>query len=296
MERKIKSLDGTKLSLAVGKVVSDERTSALTSSHVEGLIKERKRTRRRRILVYFQGNGSSIPPRTPMLSNVLRSLAAGDTDEDEWILVALSYRGYWTSSGRPHQSGIEKDAQAVLHWVIQEYSPFPADKDNKALDLVLWGQSIGAGVASHAASTYMQTTQLSKLIGVANQPHPRISRLILETPFLSLKTMLGALYPQKWLPYRHLHPFLLSNWDTEAALKNISLCGGSHPSPKILMVVAARDEIVPVGQADRLQRVCEDEGLEVARVDVLGALHTQASTLEVGKDAIVRFLKTTGRV
>jgi pimeloyl-ACP methyl ester carboxylesterase len=252
-ETKIKSLDGTKLSVAVAHP---------ESSPVAAQVK-----RRNIVVLYFQGNGASITPRTPMLSNILRA-AAKDSPHD-WTLLALSYRGYWTSSGRAHQRGIEKDAQAFVHWAVQTYG-----QDAENTELILWGQSIGSGVAAYAASKHLE----SEIAGVT-----RISRLVLETPFVSIKSMLAAIYPDWWVPYKHLWPFLRSWWDSEDALRKIA--ESTHP-PKVLMVVASGDEIVPRVQANQLETLCQDLQLDVTRKDVLGALHTQASTLEQGKRVI----------
>jgi pimeloyl-ACP methyl ester carboxylesterase len=218
-------------------------------------------------VLYFHGNGASIPPRTPMLSNILR--AAAKDSPHNWTLLALSYRGYWTSSGRAYQRGIEKDAQAFVNWAVQTYG-----QDTENTELILWGQSIGSGVAAYAASKHLE----SETTGVA-----RITRLILETPFVSIKSMLAAIYPDWWVPYKHLWPFLRSWWDSEDALRKIA--ESPHP-PKVLMVVASGDEIVPRVQANQLETLCKDLRLDVTRKDVLGALHTQASTLEQGKRVI----------
>jgi fermentation-respiration switch protein FrsA (DUF1100 family) len=252
-ETKIKSLDGTKLSVAV--------------AHPETSPAAAQVKRRNIVVLYFQGNGASIPPRTPMLSNILRA-AAKDSPHD-WTLLALSYRGYWTSSGRAHQRGIEKDAQAFVNWAVQTYG-----QDAENTELILWGQSIGSGVAAYAASKNLE----AEIAGVA-----RISRLILETPFVSIKSMLAAIYPDWWVPYKHLWPFLRSWWDSEDALRKIA---GSPYRPKVLMVVASGDEIVPRVQANQLETLCKDLQLDVTRKDILGALHTQASTLEQGKRVI----------
>ncbi|KAG9682431.1 putative alpha/beta superfamily hydrolase, partial [Aureobasidium melanogenum] len=227
-ERNIKSLDGTKLSVAIARP--------------EALFTVAQDKRKRVVVLYFQGNGASIPPRTPMLSNILR--AAAKDSPHEWTLLALSYRGYWTSSGRAHQRGIEKDAQAFVKWAIENYG-----QDSENTEFILWGQSIGSGVAAYAA----------------------------------IKSMLAAIYPDWWVPYKHLWPFLRSWWDSEDALRKIA--GSSNP-PKVLMVVASGDEIVPRVQADQLETLCKDLRLDVTRKDVLGALHTQASTLEQGKRVI----------
>lgn len=253
-ERNIKSLDGTKLSVAIA------RPEALPT-----VIQDK---RKRTVVLYFQGNGASIPPRTPMLSNILR--AAAKDSPHEWTLLALSYRGYWTSSGRAHQRGIEKDAQAFVDWTIQNYG-----QDHENTKFILWGQSIGSGVAAYAASKYLETAKSTDAA--------QISRIVLETPFVSIKSMLAAIYPDWWVPYKHLWPFLRSWWDSEDALRKIA--ESSNP-PKVLMVVASGDEIVPRVQADQLETLCKDLRLDVTRKDVLGALHTQASSLEQGKRVI----------
>ncbi|CAD0087670.1 unnamed protein product [Aureobasidium vineae] len=253
-ERKIKSLDGTRLSVAVA------RPEILSASAQD--------KRKQVVVLYFQGNGASIPPRTPMLSNILRA-AAKDSPHD-WTLLALSYRGYWTSSGRAHQRGIEKDAQAFVTWAVQNYGQDPGNTE-----LILWGQSIGSGVAAYAASKHVESSQTTDVA--------RISRLVLETPFVSIKSMLAAIYPDWWVPYKHLWPFLRSWWDSEDSLRRIAK--SSHP-PKVLMIVASGDEIVPRVQADQLETLCKDLRLDITRKDVLGALHTQASTLEQGKRVI----------
>jgi pimeloyl-ACP methyl ester carboxylesterase len=255
-ETKIKSLDGTKLSVAVA------RPDISSAAQVN---------RKKVVVLYFQGNGASIPPRTPMLSNILRA-AAKDSPHD-WVLLALSYRGYWTSSGRAHQKGIEQDAQAFVDWAVQTYG-----QNAENTELILWGQSIGSGVAAYAASKHLEP----EATGVT-----RISRLVLETPFVSIKSMLAAIYPDWWVPYKHLWPFLRSWWDSEEALRKIA--GSPHP-PKVLMVVASGDEIVPRVQADQLETLCKDLRLNVTRHDILGALHTQAGTLEQGTRVISNWM------
>lgn len=263
-EKKIKSLDGTKLSLAIAR---------LTKS--TGPVQEKTK---QTVVLYFQGNGASIPPRTPMLSNILRA-AVKDSPHD-WTLVALSYRGYWTSSGRAHQRGIEKDAQAFVNWAVETYG---SDPDN--VELIFWGQSIGAGVAAYATSKYLESKSTEDFDTAAK---PRISRLVLETPFVSIKSMLAAIYPDWWVPYKHLWPFLRSWWDSEDALRKIA--EAKHP-PKVLMVVASGDEIVPRVQADQLETLCKDLHLDVTRNNVLGALHTEASTLAQGRRVISTWMR-----
>lgn len=211
-------------------------------------------------------NGSSTPPRLPLLSRVVAS--ASEMSDTQFSMAALSYRGYWHSSGRPSQIGIEKDAKAFLTWAIQTYPDH---------GIVLWGQSIGAGVATNAAAEHVTGVNDSR----------NIKGLILETPFVSVRRMLAALYPERWVPYRYLWPFLRNWWDSEQALRDISTA--SH-KPNILLIPAGKDEVVPAPEADHLESLCKDLQLVYRRKDVVGALHNEASTKASGKQAIVEFL------
>jgi uncharacterized protein len=81
------------------------------------------------IFLYFHGNGGSLRWREERF----RSLTADGSG-----LVALSYRGYGGSSGRPTETGLIKDAEAAYAFAIARY---PAQR------IVLWGESLGSAVA-----------------------------------------------------------------------------------------------------------------------------------------------------
>lgn len=242
---------------------------------LEGSVKREATADRQTIVLYFQGNASSLPPRLPYLSSILKATNANEDSEvrPHINVVALSYRGFWKSRGSPSQTGIELDAQAALDWVLERYK-------SDCTDFVIWGQSIGAGVACVSAATLLKR-------------HPaafaRIRGLLLETPFVDLRAMLVALYPQRFLPYRYLAPFLLSLWDSKTALEQI---GDRAPNLKVKMLQAGDDEIVPDGQAAILERVCEQRNLPVERQVISGALHTNTMMKSQGKNHIVRFLKS----
>jgi uncharacterized protein len=199
---------------------------------------------------------------------VLKSLSKENSDDITYNVVALSYRGYWKSKGRPSQAGIELDAHAALRWAHDRYS--------RSM-IVIWGQSIGAGVASVA---------LSQLDAVHRAE--RIAGLILETPFVDLKTMLVALYPQKFLPYRYLIPFLWSTWNSKSALERL---GSAQLNLKVLILEAGKDEIVPSGQAEILENTCHGSGLQVERKTISGALHMDLMTKAQGRSHIVSFIR-----
>lgn len=235
------------------------------------------------ITLYFQGNASSLPPRLPALSQVLKD-AIGDQrgemnkspSRTSYTILALSYRGFWTSRGRPSQAGLERDAQAALEWIRQNF-------DLRRTKIVLWGQSIGAGVATTATAHTLHRLG-PKSLGV------NICGLILETPFTSIKDMLFALYPQRFLPYRYLWPFLRSQWDSRQALVEIS---NAPPQTRLetLILQAGKDEIVPKGQAEKLEETCRQGGLSTRRVEVANALHTEILLKSQGRRLVSDFIR-----
>jgi fermentation-respiration switch protein FrsA (DUF1100 family) len=253
-EVRIKSLDGTSISLAVGSIPLSPTPQPPT---------------REAVIIYCHGNGGSVPPRLPLLSNTLKLLQSRMVEHVRFTMVALSYRGYWTSSGRATEPGIKLDAQATLQWV---------KNNHPNASVVLWGQSLGAGVACAAAEQHLSKDESQPLQG-----------LILETPFTSVSSMLLALYPEKWLPYRYLSSFLRSHWDSSVALRRIASAEACK-RPQVLLIAATRDEIVPSEEAEKLQKVCEEASLGFRRVNVIGALHNETTTRREGQEAIAKFV------
>jgi uncharacterized protein len=103
----------------------------------------------RPVFLYFHGNGGSLRWRDERF----RALVADGSG-----LVALSYRGYGGSSGRPTETGLIEDATAAYAFAIARYS---------AERIVLWGESLGSALAITLA---------------AEKP---VGCLVLEAPFTS---------------------------------------------------------------------------------------------------------------
>jgi len=266
----IQSVDGTKLTLAIGENVTMQQQRQATTpvqSKCAALM-----------IVYFQGNASSLPPRMPGLSGVLKQLDAGESPM-ACTLVALSYRGFWTSSGRASQAGIEKDAAATMDWVNEVRSRSSSDTK-----LVLWGQSIGAGVATTTAANWLSMSGSQE----KGKGHD-IDALLLETPFTSVENMLISLYPQRWLPYRYLGPFLWNHWDSPKALQTIRERQGAEMP--VLIATAGKDEVVPSDQGEELVRLCNDLDLDTRHHVVADALHTEVLAKSQGRKVIVDFLR-----
>lgn len=256
-EERIKSLDGTEIALCI----SDE----VAGSQVDP-------NRPPAYVMYFQGNASSLPPRLPDLSAALHRLRDIDP-KTRYIVVCLSYRGYWTSHDRPSEKGINMDAEAGIRWISRHSQRVGVVDEPKQPTLILYGQSIGCGFATKLAAT----TKAMKVDG-----------LVLETPFTSTRDMLKALYPQKWLPYQYLWPFLRNFMDSWTNLGIIRERASGTPPPGVYMVEAGKDELVPGELGQRLFERCQDLGLPVERSKIRSALHNEVIVRPQGKQAIAQ--------
>ncbi|KND91157.1 Alpha/beta hydrolase domain-containing protein 13 [Tolypocladium ophioglossoides CBS 100239] len=272
-EERIRSLDGTEIALCVSEVSSrgsSKLGSAVAKTPVVYLLYFQDMSR----LTVNPGNTSSLPPRLPDISWILRRLK--DADEPiHCTTVCLSYRGYWTSHDRPFESGINKDAQATLQWISQLHRSRAAGNQLPKPVVVLWGQSIGCGFATNLAAMPNRASNLD------------VGALILETPFTNTRAMLQALYPQRWLPYQYLWPFLRNHLDS---WKNLGLIAAKQQArlPEVYIVEAAKDELVPQEHGTMLYQRCQDAGLMAERHKIQKALHNDVIVRQEGKRIIAQ--------
>ncbi|KAJ5773089.1 hypothetical protein N7457_007985 [Penicillium paradoxum] len=281
-EKQIRSLDGTKLALCEGHIpIHHKDKKSLSNSDAR------------------KPNDQGKMPAKRKKST---SSAATDSDVTKYTVAALSYRGYWTSSGRATQSGIEKDAQALLAWVSETYATPETD-----LEIVIWGHSLGAAVASSAVATYLPRQHQRQMSSDTSSEKPLapISKLILEAPTSSIKDMLISLYPQKWLPYRYLWPFSWNTWDIKSSMRQMATwmnqassqspnaeATGSIPRslPPIFLLSAEKDEVIPSYVPEQLHKHADSLGLEIETKNVLGAMHIEAPLKLDGRKAMVEFI------
>ena len=99
------------------------------------------------VVLYFHGNGGSLRLRVDRFQRIA---AAGVG------LVALSYRGYGGSSGKPTEQGLINDARAAYAFAAERYQR-----------IALWGESLGTGVA------------------VALAGEKPVTRMVLDAPYTS---------------------------------------------------------------------------------------------------------------
>jgi fermentation-respiration switch protein FrsA (DUF1100 family) len=162
----------------------------------------------RGVVLFFHGNAGNISHR---LDYLLMFHRLG------YSTFIFDYRGYGRSTGAPSEEGTYRDALAAWRWLTGE-------RRVRASDIVLFGESLGAAVASWLAVRHA----------------PRA--LILASTFTSVPDLGAELYP--YLPVRLISRF---RYDNVANL-------GSIQTP-VMIAHSPQDEIIPYRHGQALYAV-----------------------------------------
>jgi uncharacterized protein len=87
-------------------------------------------------IVYWHGNGGNLALWLDVLADIRRH---------GFSVLAVDYRGYGASGGRPSEQGIYRDAEAVT-------GHFVANLRRAGVPTIYWGRSLGSVVAAFAAA------------------------------------------------------------------------------------------------------------------------------------------------
>ena len=161
------------------------------------------------VILYFHGNAGTLTHRVERFQSL-----TGDGSG----LIALSYRGYGGSTGRPSEAGLIADAMAAYEFAAARY---PAER------IVLFGESLGTGVA------------------VALAAERKVARVILQAPFTSAVEVGAAVYP--FLPVRLL---MKDQFRSDERI-------GKVKAP-LLILHGAFDRVVPLAQGERLLQLANE--------------------------------------
>jgi fermentation-respiration switch protein FrsA (DUF1100 family) len=155
------------------------------------------------VVIYFHGNGEVVASRLERHRNLTE---AGNG------LVALSYRGYMGSSGSPTEQGLLLDAEAAYRFATARHPANP---------IVLWGHSLGSGVAVALAARHA------------------VAKLILEAPFTSTVEVAAGLFP--FVPVRWL---MRDQFHSDQRIDAVRA--------PLLIMHGARDDVIPIRLGERL--------------------------------------------
>ncbi len=162
----------------------------------------------RGVVLLFHGNAGNIAHRIDY-ARMFHDLG--------YSTFLVDYRGYGESSGEPSEAGTYRDATASWAWLT-------ATRGIKASDIVIFGESLGGGIATWLAA----------------QQAPRA--LILSSTFTSVPDLGAEIYP--WLPVRWISRIQYNN------LANLA-----QILAPVLIAHSPADEIIPYAHGKRLYAV-----------------------------------------
>lgn len=152
------------------------------------------------VIVLFHGNGGSI---------AIRGFRARDyIDNGGYGYLLAEYRGYAGNPGKPDEQGLYQDARAYIEWLT-------ASRKIPQSRIVLYGESLGTGIATQMALEY-----------------PGVRALVLEAPYTTMAAV--AQHHMFWLPARWLVRDRYNNIDKVTQL-----------SVPLLVLHGERDTVVP---------------------------------------------------
>tara|TARA_R110001592_G_scaffold237476_1_gene496702 strand:+ start:1927 stop:2775 length:849 start_codon:yes stop_codon:yes gene_type:complete len=163
----------------------------------------------RPVVLYLHGNAGTIADRA-FKARLFARQGIG--------VMLAEYRGYGGNPGAPSEAGLYADARANLAWL--------ADQGHGPASIVVYGESLGTGVAVQAALE----------LALAGTP---VRALVLEAPFTAMTDAAGVHYP--WLPTGLL---TRDRYDSSAKI-------GAVQCP-VLIIHGSADRVVPQDQGMRL--------------------------------------------
>ncbi|TGK07070.1 alpha/beta hydrolase [Leptospira semungkisensis] len=180
-------------------------------------------------VLYFHGNAGS-----------LRSWGgvAEDFVPRGWDLLMTDYRGYGKSRARLTEKGMYEDAEK---W----YSYLQTHKAKKENEILIYGRSIGTGVA----------------LDLGTKTYP--AYILLETPYTSIADLAREFYP--FVPSWFLSFALDSKKKIEKVKSPITIFHGDQ------------DEIVPFEQGQALFQIATQAGKDAKFVRIEGGNHNNLS-------------------
>jgi fermentation-respiration switch protein FrsA (DUF1100 family) len=158
------------------------------------------------VVLYFHGNGGALRDRVARFGALI---ADGNG------LIALGYGG---STGSPTEAGLIADAEAAYAFAAEHY---PAER------IVLWGESLGSGVA------------------VALGAGHRVGRIVLEGSFTSAADVGARAY--RFLPVRLL---MKDQFRSDLRIARVTV--------PLLFLHGGRDWVVPIALGERLYALANE--------------------------------------
>ena len=161
-------------------------------------------------LIYFHGNAGSLENRIHKLNHF---------QDININFLIIAWRGFSGNNGKPTEQGLYEDGKSAINWLEK--------KGVNEKNLILYGESLGTGVATHLAQ------------------NKSYAGIILETPFTSMIDAAKIFYP-----YIPVNLLLKDKFENYKKIKNIN-------SP-ILVMHGEVDQIVPFSMGKKIYELANE--------------------------------------
>ncbi len=186
-------------------------------------------------VIFCHGNGGNLTYYEELVK-ILQNEGYG--------VLAIDYRGYGKSEGKPHEEGLYKDLRAAVHYLKQE-------KNITEENIVLWGLSLGGAVVSQIASengNFKGVILQSTFTNVED-----MTSYVLHSSLLGIKSNYKSFFTHNLIK---LIP-VIQKFDTGAKVPLIK-------SP-LLIAHAVPDNVVPVVMSKELGKLNSKAGLFISK-------------------------------
>lgn len=191
------------------------------------------------VILYFHGNGGDLS-RWGIIGEHFVSL--------NYDVLIMDYRTYGKSKGKLSEQGFYDDAEYCYNYLLKSYSEE---------DILLYGRSLGTGIATYLASKY--------------QP----KQLILETPYYSILDVAKYRFPI--FPLKAL---LKYEFPSNEFITTVNC--------PIMMFHGTDDSIIPYSSAQKLKSVAPENKTKFITIE--GGGHNNLISFDLYKDGIKALL------
>jgi len=189
-------------------LVDIEKVKISTSDNIQLLgWYHKKNLKDYKTLIFFHGNAGSLENRIHKLNHF--------QDMNINFLI-IAWRGFSGNNGKPSEQGLYEDGKSAIDWLIK--------KGVSEKNLILYGESLGTGVATHLAQ------------------NKSFAGIILETPFTSMIDAAKKFYP--YIPVKFL---LKDKFENYKKIKKINI--------PVLVMHGEADQIVPFKMGKKIYEI-----------------------------------------
>jgi uncharacterized protein len=148
-------------------------------------------------VIFWHGNGGNLSLWLDVIAGVRRR---------GFSVLAVDYRGYGASTGKPGERGIYRDADAALQFFTQTLR-------KTGVPVIYWGRSIGTAVAAH------NTSRTAPDALVLESPFPELKAAIASNPVLRFLSIFSSYrFPTSQLIESYDGPLLVIHGDADSII------------------------------------------------------------------------------